>query len=125
MNLSFASIAVGLLARPATLRRFEASQWRANGTFDIGPATETGIDAVVQASSQDDLRVLPEGERTDGYVTVWTLTEIRTSNETSGTTADEIVTETGERFRIVRVGVRPEGGYWRAIARKIEDHGRQ
>lgn len=123
MNLSAAAIAISMVQRPATLIR-EAVGHYVNGVYQRGTAAETAIFAVIQNASQDDLRILPEGERVDGYSTIWATVALRVSNEHAGTTADIVRSETGEEFRIVRAGTRPEGGFWRCIGRKIEDHGR-
>lgn len=122
MNL--AALPIAFMARPVKLRRHPAGDWADNGQFVEGQPQQTTIQAVVQAASEEDIRILPEGERTDGYVTIWSLSELRTANEDAGTVADEIVGETGEAFRIVRVGYRSEGGFWRCIGRKIDDRGR-
>lgn len=122
MNL--AALPIALMARPATLRRHPAGAWADNGQFVPGAVTATIIQAVIQAASEEDLRILPEGERTDGYVTIWSLSELRTADEDVGTVADEIVGPEGEAFRIVKVGYRSEGGFWRCIGRKIDDRGR-
>lgn len=123
-QVNIGALPVAVMGRPATLRRHPAGAWADNGQFVPGSATETSIQAVIQAASEKDLRVLPEGERTDGYVTIWALVELRTADEDAGTVADEIEGPEGEAFRIVKVGYRPEGGFWRAIGRKIDDRGR-
>lgn len=122
--MNFGALPIALMARPATLRRHPAGEWRDNGQFVPGAATPTTIKAVIQAASEKDLRVLPEGERTDGYVTIWSLVELRTADEDAGTVADEVTGPEGEAFRIVKVGYRSEAGFWRCIGRKIDDRGR-
>lgn len=122
--MNIGALPIAMMARPAILRRHPAGEWADNGQFVPGDAAPTTIQAVIQAASEKDLRVLPEGERTDGYVTIWTTSELRTADEDAGTVADEIVGPEGEAFRIVRVGYRPEGGFWRCIGRKIDDRGR-
>lgn len=122
MNL--AALPIAFMARPATLIRHPAGDWADNGQFVPGQPQRTAIRAVIQAASEEDLRILPEGERTDGYVTIWSLNALRTANEDAGTVADEIEGPEGEAFRIIRVGYRSEGGFWRCIGRKIDDRGR-
>ncbi|WP_406858495.1 hypothetical protein ABEG18_13050 [Alsobacter sp. KACC 23698] len=125
MNLSAASRAVLALAKPATLRRFGARQRNPNGTFSDPVATEIPIQAVIQAPSEGDLRQVPEGERSEAWVTIWTPTELHTASEDSGALADEIESPRGERFKVYRVAVREEGGFTRAIGRLTHDRGRR
>lgn len=122
MTLALASLAVGMLAQPATLIR------KAPGSYVDGfwqdSSTETSIRAVVQAVSERDMRLLPEGERTEAYVTIWSTTELRVADEDNETTADVIRTETGDEYRVIRLANRIEGGFWRAIGRAVHDRGR-
>ncbi len=122
MNLGAASIAVQMMARSVTLLRRTGSY--AGGVYQLGDPQEIAVSAVIQNASQDDLRILPEGERTEGYVTIWATVALRASSEVDGTPTDVIRSETGEEFRAVSVGARPEGGFWRCIGRKVEGHGR-
>jgi hypothetical protein len=121
--LGLASLAVAFFERDATLYRRAAGTW-ALGVYAAGAETTTAIKAVVQAPSQNDLRTAPEGERTDGWVTIWSRTELRTTSEPDELGADEIETIGGNRYRVIRVGNRAEGGFWRCIGRKIDDRSR-
>ena len=122
--MNIGALPIVVMSRLATLRRHPAGEWGDNGQFVPGEPMDLPIKAVIQAASEQDLRVLPEGERTDGYVTIWSLSELRTADENAGTVADEVTGPEGEAFRIVKVGYRPEGGFWRCIGRKIDDRGR-
>lgn len=123
-NLAAATIAIDMFARPATRRRPSAGTWAPNGVFVPGAPVDTAIHAVIQAPSQHDLLTLPEGERTEGLVAVWTRASLRTADETGETTADEIVTTAGEVYRVVKVMTRSEAGYTKALARLSHDRGR-
>lgn len=122
MDLTIVRDAITLLARPATLLRSTGSF--VNGIWVQPPPTATAITAVVQAASEQDMRVAPEGERTDGYVTIWTTVALRTSNEDTGEPEDAIQVGSGPVYRIMKVAERPEGGFWRAIGRLEHDRGR-
>jgi hypothetical protein len=122
--MGLASLAIAFVARPAVLIRYPAGVWGGNGRYTEAAATRTDIKAVIQNSTEEDIRVLPEGERTDGYVTIWSSTVLMTADETAGTKADEIETPEGKVYRIVRSGLRAEGGYTRAIGRLTVDRGR-
>jgi hypothetical protein len=120
--LSSAGRAVDRFASPATLRRWNASGWQANGVFSETSGVATSqIMAVVQAPSERDMRLLPEGERIEAYVTIWTRAALRTSDEAAGTRADEVIGEGGQRYRVVRIASRVEGGFTRAIGRMVHD----
>lgn len=121
---ALAGIAVDIAATPHTLRTYPAGAW-VDGEWIVGAATETPIRAVMQAPSARDLESLPEGERTEGVVTVWSRTPLNTSDEDDQQGADEVINCRGEAYRIVRVQERAEGGFYRAIARLItHDRGR-
>jgi len=122
MSLFGAGRAVDRHARPVTLRRWSASGWAPNGVFNetAGVATSS-IQAVIQAPSERDMRLLPEGERIEAYVTIWTREALRISDESTGKRADEIVGHDGQRYRVVRIASRIEGGFTRAIARLAVD----
>lgn len=123
MPLEFTGRAVDRYARPATLRRWATSGWQSNGEFnESAGATETAIMAVIQSPSEKDMRLLPEGERVEAYVTIWTRTALLTSDDTTGGRADEVVGADGTRYRIVRVSSRTEGGFTRAIGRLSRDN---
>jgi len=132
MDLSAVSLAIDMLKQPAKRRRFTASGYTVTGEYDetVGLA-ETNIDAVIQPFNADskaenkmDLRSVPEGERVEDYVIVWTRADIRASNETAGTAADEIDALDGRVFKIVSLTNRPDAGFKRAIAGLIHDRGR-
>lgn len=132
MDLSAVGIAIDLLKRPAKRRRFTSAGFAANGAYDEAAGlAETDIDAVIQPFAADstaenkmDLRSVPEGERVEDYVIVWTKADIRASNETTGVAADEIDALDGRVFKIVSLTTRVEGGFKRAIAGLIHDRGR-
>lgn len=122
MSLGLDAMAVEMFARP--MQRIRAGgDYNSHGTFE--PTEEIAvIRAVVQASSQNDLRTLPEGERTDGYVTIWTVFDLQTTDEGRKTLADVIRTPEGQDYKIVKVGPRHEGQFTRAIGRLEYDRGR-
>lgn len=132
MDLSAASIAIDLLQRPAKRRRYSVTGYLPNGTYDeTAGLTETDIEAVIQpfaanstAENKMDLRAVPEGERVEDFAVIWTRADLRQSNETAGTGADEIDALDGRVFKIVSITVRTEGGFTRAIAGLIHDRGR-
>lgn len=121
---ALAGLAVDLAASPHVLRTWPAGSY-VEGEWTQGEAVETPIRAVMQAPSARDLESLPEGERTEGLVTVWSRAPLNSADEDDRTRADEVVNCLGEAYRVVRVQQRAEAGFYRAIARLIRhDRGR-
>lgn len=124
MLFALAGLAVDLAATPHTLRTWPAGSY-IEGEWIQGEAVETPIRAVMQAPSARDLESLPEGERTEGLVTVWSRTPLNSADEDDTTRADEIINARGDAYRVVKVEERAEAGFYRAIARLItHDRGR-
>ena len=107
-----AGIAVDAMARPATRIRPAAGAY-VDGQWQAGASVSTAIRAVIQAPAERDLRLLPEGERTEAYVTVWTRADLRTGDEDSRTEADRVTGEAGDTYKIVRIVQRTEAGFTR------------
>lgn len=121
---ALAGLAVDIAATPHTLRTYPTGSY-VEGEWAQGEASETPIRAVMQAPSANDLESLPEGERTEGLVTVWSRAPLKTADEDDRTRADEVINAAGEAYRVVKVMQRTEGGFYRAIARLTKyDRGR-
>lgn len=118
-----AGLAVDAMARPATLKR-RAAGATVDHEWVPGALTETAIRAVIQDPKESDIRQLPEGERTEAFMVIWSRSELRTSDETTATEADRVTSENGQTFKITRVSARTEAGFYRAIARLEHDRGR-
>lgn len=120
--LASAGRAVDRFASPVSLRRWSATGWQSNGVFnETTGVTTTQIMAVIQAPSAQDMRLLPEGERVEAYVTIWSREALRASNEATGIRADEITGADGRRYRVVRIAHRNEASFTRAIGRLVND----
>jgi hypothetical protein len=117
-----AGLAVDAMARPATLIRAAAGAY-VDGQWVASAPTASSIRAVIQAPSEADIRQLPEGERTEAFVTIWTRAALRTADEDAGTQADQVTGEQGQTYKIIRIAERTEAGFTRAIAR-LESDGR-
>lgn len=121
---ALAGIAVDIAATPHTLRTYPAGSF-VEGEWTQGEAVETPIRAVMQAPSTRDLESLPEGERVEGLVTVWSRSPLNTADEDDERRADEIINAAGEAYRVVNARLRSEAGFYRALARLItHDRGR-
>jgi hypothetical protein len=120
-----AGFAVDAMARPAIRIRAASGNYDERGVWvpSSGPVSEN-IRAVIQDPKEADIRQLPEGERVEAFVAIWTRAELRTSDETANTEADRVVSEHGDTYKITRVSDRAEGGFYRAIARLEHARGR-
>lgn len=119
-----AGLAVDAMATTHTLRTYPDSGW-VDDQFSLGEPVDTTIRAAMQAPSANDLRDVPEAQRTEAWVTVFSRTPLNTSDEDDQQGADEVVNARGEPYRVVRVQQRTEAGFYRAIARLIRhDRGR-
>ena len=116
-----AGFAVDAMARPAILNRRHDGEYIA-GRWSEGWLEPVPIRAVIQAPSESDIRLLPEGERIESYVTIWTRADIRTVDEDAAEQAETITGEQGQTYKITRVVQRTEAGFCRAIARLIRDN---
>lgn len=116
----YAGLSVDALARPATRIRAAAGT-RVRGIWTPGAPSSETIRAVIQAPSAADLQQMPEGERTEALVTVWTRSDLVTADEDAGTQADTITGEDGQTYKVVRIVNRSEAGIIRAVARLISD----
>lgn len=124
MIAGLAAGAVDFMATLHTLRTYPRSGW-ANGQYSLGDAVETKIKAVMQAPSERDLRDVPEAQRTEAWMTIWSRSPLNTSDEDEQIGADEVINALGEAYRVTKVEKRSDGGFYRAIARLItHDRGR-
>ena len=124
MMLGAAASAIDVFAQSVTRHRTAAGSY-INGVWTPGAVSSTPISGVVQAATREDLQDAPEGERVEGSVTIYTRADLRTSNEDARTPADEFTTATGQRYKVVRIMARPEGGFIKALARRSDDRGRR
>ncbi len=121
LDLSPVLIGIRLLQRPVVLET--PSGEYVDGIWRDCPASVL-ILASVQAASQKDLTQFSTGDQIDGYVRIYTETELRTVDEDLGAKAQVIITGKGVRYRIVKAGLREEANFTRAIGRLINDRGR-
>jgi hypothetical protein len=121
LDLSAVLIGIRLLQRPVVLETPRGKF--VEGIWEDSPASVL-ILASVQAASQKDLTQFSTGDQVDGYVRIYTETELRTVDEDLGARAQVIITDKGVRYRIVKAGLREEANFTRAIGRLINDRGR-
>lgn len=121
LDLSPVLIGIRLLQRPVILETPRGEY--VDGIWEDSPAS-VEILASVQAASQKDLTQYTTGDQIDGYVRIYTETELRTVDEDLGAKAQVIITGKGVRYRIIKAGLREEAKFTRAIGRLINDRGR-
>jgi len=73
-----------------TRRRYAAGERGTDGRWEQGDATDATIRASVQPASDDDLKTLPEGERTRRAKRIYTSSELRLVDQDAGTSADQV-----------------------------------
>jgi hypothetical protein len=117
--LELAAIAIDLLAGPAKRIRKSAGGY-VDGRWAEGAPFTTDIVACIQPVTPNDLAQLPEGERTEASVAIWSRTEIRTASVDNQTEADLIEDSDGVRYKVIRVFSRKEGGYTKAIGGRVK-----
>ena len=119
--LAGCAIAVDMLARSATLIRTVGSY--TGGRWVDGAPTTTTISGVLLSVPPTDLRDLPEGQRHPGLRAFWTRSDISAGDETNGVRPDELIVS-GQRWRVIAVNPRREGGYTKAIVEAVHDRSR-
>jgi hypothetical protein len=119
-----AGLAIDAMARPAIRIRKAVGAYVDHVWVPGAPVSDV-IRAVIQDPKENDIRQLPEGERTEAFVAIWSRSELRTADETAKTEADRVTSEAGDTYKITRVSDRSEGGFYRAIARLEHDRGRR
>ena len=75
----------------ATLVRNAAGTRDSDGEFVPGAATSTAITGSFQPFPSARLQTLPEGERQQGQLEIYTRSELRTADQHAGTSADRVV----------------------------------
>ena len=121
LDLSAVVIGIRLIQRPVLLETPGGEY--VEGIWRDCPAP-VPILASIQSASQKDLTQFSTGDQIDGYVRIYTETELRTVDEDLGAKAQVIITGKGVRYRIVKAGLREEANFTRAIGRLINDRGR-
>lgn len=90
------------------------------GRWEKGKMTETtkeiDITGIVGAANSKDMEMLPEGDRTNGLKTFYSLNAMRLTDDE--TTSDICVFE-GEQYRIIRVYDYSRYGYYKAVGTRI------
>lgn len=115
MNLSRA--VSGILAESYTIKR-------STGSFQIGGWTTTSSDipgwGVVSVASDDDLQIVPEGDRVTGMMVFHSVDEIfETMLEGSTQRVSDVMVWNNMTWRVIKVWPYPNRGYWKAVASRL------
>jgi hypothetical protein len=115
MNLDLSST-IETFAMDVTCRR-PAPPTVTNGRPTAGAQTSFTVRALVRPIPGEELRQMPEGERSDAGIRAWVLTALRTTRVLEP--ADLIEWE-GEDWKVTRVeAAQPQGRYWRVDAMRL------
>lgn len=85
-----------------TLRRFGAGTRDSFGAFVPGATVDTVIKASVQPMRGQELAILPEGERQKDQRKVYTLTELRTADQSLQAPPDQLLID-GLAYQVQQV----------------------
>lgn len=86
-----------------TWRRFAAGTRGEDGRFTSGATTTSTLYAGVQPATEDDLQLLPEGERARRAKKLYTRTALRVASVDGQTLADQVSID-GEWWEVHAVG---------------------
>ncbi len=87
-----------------------------DGRRAAGSTSPLSFRGVVQPMSGEELRREVPGTRADAGIRIWTDTELRTVDASSGTPPDDVVWN-GDTYQVVQVDRRqPLGNFWRVTA---------
>ncbi len=102
--------------QPITLRSYGAGSFE-KGRYFPGTVSSIAMDGAVYPASGDEMRLLPEGIRTEAALVIYTESELRTATEPGQNDADSI--DYGGKTWEIRISEPwAYGGYWRSIATK-------
>lgn len=87
-----------------------------NGRPVEGADEPFSFQAVVQNANPDDLKVLPEGNRTDETIKLHTTTALQAQTNTYN---GDIITYHGDSYLVHNVANRRIGNYYKALAVRI------
>lgn len=90
-----------------------------DGRYREGTPSTLSIRAVIQPVRGRDLLRLPEGQRTEEMIAIYTETELQTASAPGGGTAD-VVSYRGKSYQVQTVEAWNElGNFYKAIAAKV------
>ena len=94
---------------------------RTLGRWTDGSTSVITIDACVQPATDEDMQRLPEGQRIEETISIFTTTELKTVSVDGQTPADRVSYD-GEVYEVQSVTPWSEvGGYYHVLAKR---HGR-
>lgn len=96
-----ASPIFSLQSHMVTLRRFDVGSY-VNGKYVAGAANDISLTCSLQPMEGNETKILPEGVRESQTMKMYTVEEIRTSNQEAKTKADEIIID-GLEFEVYEV----------------------
>jgi hypothetical protein len=101
------------LAFTFTLQRF-AGQFEEGGYVET--ATPVSLYGPVQPSTNEDVLMVPEGDRVIGMFTFWCQQQI---DHTSPVGTGDVVAWNGQNYKILAVKPWAQNGYYRAVGSRL------
>jgi hypothetical protein len=87
------------------------------GVYNRGSAVILAGQGNIQPAKDDDLNVLPEGERDGKYIKCYSLGEIR-KGDGKGIESDQIIWD-GKKYRVMYTKLYKDYGYWFSVAEEV------
>jgi hypothetical protein len=109
------------LAEAFVIQRFNASGF-VRGGWQQGPPTPIAALGVISIAKSKDLEMLPEGDRNTEHIFVWSSTEMRGTNATTGAPdgqTSDIILWQGGQYRVGNVWNYSTRGYYKALAKRL------
>ena len=103
-------------------QQFFVHRYQNQGSFQLGGYVETptviSMFGVIQPATEEQLRQVPEGDRIQGTLAIWSPQQIFTTNK-NGTS--DIILWNNKKYRTSGVWQWFQGGYWHGLAVRLED----
>lgn len=129
LDLSGSLIAIRLLARPVTLRKFVAGEYNEDGMYVQPASTDSTISAAITAMYLGgrggvNVNTLPEGISELATHYLWTEADIAVEDDIASKHGDRII-DGGDEYRILHIANRYEAGFIRAILGRVDERERR
>lgn len=89
------------------------------GGWEPGSVQMINAFGAVRNATQEDMRIVPEGDRVEQMISIRSVFEMHVTSEDLGITAD-IITWLGVKFRVVARKIYAEQGYTFAVASRMQ-----
>lgn len=96
-----------------------------NGEYSYGTYGDNKESIVlygpVSIAKDRDLQMIPEGDRASGAMVFWCSQQVYSARDVNGSPQNSDILEwNGVQYRVMTVSQRPQNGFWRAIATRMQ-----